>query len=58
MNKYLNYTNKHNNQFGFTAKSSTLHPLFIVNEAMSTAITTKSKFLALSLDAEKAFDRV
>ncbi|GFT35219.1 probable RNA-directed DNA polymerase from transposon X-element [Trichonephila clavipes] len=46
------------NQYGFTNKLSTLHPLLNLTEAISEGFQSKNSTGAVFLDIQKAFDRV
>ncbi|GFV25010.1 RNA-directed DNA polymerase from mobile element jockey [Trichonephila clavipes] len=46
------------NQYGFTNKLSTLHPLLNLTEAISEGFQSKKSTGAVFLDIQKAFDRV
>ncbi|GFW88195.1 RNA-directed DNA polymerase from mobile element jockey [Trichonephila clavipes] len=54
------YTNNiiNPNQYGFTNKLSTLHPLLNLTEAISEGFQSKKSTGAVFLDIQKAFDRV
>ncbi|GFW63854.1 probable RNA-directed DNA polymerase from transposon X-element [Trichonephila clavipes] len=54
------YTNNiiNPNQYGFTNKLSTLHPLLNLTEAISEGFKSKKSTGAVFLDIQKAFDRV
>ncbi|GFT42918.1 probable RNA-directed DNA polymerase from transposon X-element [Trichonephila clavipes] len=54
------YTNNiiNPNQYGFTNKLSTLHPLLNLTEAISEGFHSKKSTGAVFLDIQKAFDRV
>ncbi|GFW96303.1 probable RNA-directed DNA polymerase from transposon X-element [Trichonephila clavipes] len=54
------YTNNiiNPNQYGFTNKFSTLHPLLNLTEAISEGFQSKKSTGAVFLDIQKAFDRV
>ncbi|GFX52810.1 probable RNA-directed DNA polymerase from transposon X-element [Trichonephila clavipes] len=54
------YTNNllNPNQYGFTNKLSTLHPLLNLTEAISEGFQNKKSTGAVFLDIQKAFDRV
>ncbi|GFW79777.1 probable RNA-directed DNA polymerase from transposon X-element [Trichonephila clavipes] len=54
------YTNNiiNPNQYGFTNKLSTLHPLLNLTEAISEGLQSKMSTGAVFLDIQKAFDRV
>jgi hypothetical protein len=55
--KYLDVNNLiSQNQFGFRAKHSTVHPLFSLTSAAARALNNKKMFLVLFCDLRKAFD--
>ena len=48
----------HQNQFGFRAKTSTNHAIFVVKETIANYVNKKTPCKVVTLDAAKAFDRV
>ncbi|GFV38113.1 RNA-directed DNA polymerase from mobile element jockey [Trichonephila clavipes] len=60
--KLKNFINEHNllnpNQYGFTNKLSTLHPLLRLTEHISEGFQKRKSTGAVFLDIQKAFDRV
>ena len=45
-------------QFGFRANSSCSHPVFILKQAIRSAIRQKKRLYVVAIDASKAFDKV
>ena len=45
-------------QFGFRINSSCSHPVFILKQAIRSAIKLKKRLYVVAIDASKAFDKV
>ncbi|GFV49204.1 probable RNA-directed DNA polymerase from transposon X-element [Trichonephila clavipes] len=62
LHRLKNFINEHNllnpNQYGFTNKLSTLHPLLRLTEHISKGFQKRKSMGAVFLDIQKAFDRV
>ncbi|GFT28704.1 probable RNA-directed DNA polymerase from transposon X-element [Trichonephila clavipes] len=62
LHRLKNFINEHNllnpNQYGFTNKLSTLHPLLRLTEHISDGFQKRKSTGAVFLDIQKAFDRV
>ncbi|GFV73853.1 probable RNA-directed DNA polymerase from transposon X-element [Trichonephila clavipes] len=62
LHRLKNFINEHNlhnpNQYGFTNKLSTLHPLLRLTEHISEGFQKRKSTGAVFLDIQKAFDRV
>ncbi|GFX52861.1 probable RNA-directed DNA polymerase from transposon X-element [Trichonephila clavipes] len=62
LHRLKNFINENNilnpNQYGFTNKLSTLHPLLRLTENISEGFQKKKSTRAVFLDIQKAFDRV
>ncbi|GFW14313.1 RNA-directed DNA polymerase from mobile element jockey [Trichonephila clavipes] len=62
LHRLKNFINENNilnpNQYGFTNKLSTLHPLLRLTENISEGLQKKKSMGAVFLDIQKAFDRV
>ncbi|GFW10255.1 probable RNA-directed DNA polymerase from transposon X-element [Trichonephila clavipes] len=58
LKKFINEHNLNPNQYGFTNKLSTLHPLLRLTEHISEGFQKRKSTGAVFLDIQKAFDRV